>query len=98
MMSSHSKAGMYGKGAYFAEDPDYTHNGYTHNAGGDNSAMFLCRILAGKVDQRTNDSSIKHPTVGHHSVRGAVRGNMYAYILYEHYRSYPEYLVTYKKS
>lgn len=91
------QAGMYGKGAYFAEDPDYTHNGYTFDAGGGNSAMFLCRILAGNVDERTSDSSIKHPAVGHHSVRGAVRGNQYAYILYEHYRSYPEYLVTYKK-
>lgn len=80
---------LFGKGACFVEDPDYVHNGYTFDAGGGDYAMLLCRILDGNVDERTSDSSIKHPAVGHHSVRGAVRGNQYAYILYEHYRSYP---------
>ena len=94
----YSDWGMYGKGAYFAEDPDYTHSkGYTFDAGGGNNAMLLCRILAGKVDERTSDSNIRHPTVRHHSVRGIVSGRQYAYILYEHYRCYPEYLVTYRK-
>jgi len=94
----YSDWGMYGKGAYFAEDPDYTHSrGYTFDTGDGNNSMFLCRVLAGKVDQRTADSQIKHPAVGHQSVRGIVHGNQFAYILYEHYRSYPDYLVTYKK-
>ena len=56
------------------------------------------RVLAGKEDVRAaGDSSIRTPNPGCHSVKGPVRGSQQAYIVYEPHRSYPEYIVTYKK-
>ena len=101
---------MYGRGAYFAEEADYTHRangGYAYKIPGtSNCQMFLCRIAAGKVEQKIESISsysaafqnIKHPSSGYHSVRAPVLGNQQAYILYSFYESYPEYLVTYSKA
>jgi hypothetical protein len=91
--------GLYGKGAYFGEEADYSHSGYVFKRSDGAYQMFLCRILAGKVDDRgvLTDTSIRHPKAGHHSVRGAVNCVQRAYIVYEFYRCYPEFLVTYTK-
>ena len=92
---------MYGYGSYFAEDTKYSDNGYVYNTAGGKKQMFLCRVTAGKVDQRLQstavEQSLKHPKAGHHSVRGPVRGQMQAYIVYQLYRAYPEYLIEYTK-
>ena len=90
---------MYGRGAYFAEEADYSHNGYVYKVPGSTTGdcqMFLCRLAAGNVEQRTPDQSIKGPSNGYDSVRGPVRGQQQAYILYDFYQSYPEYLITYR--
>jgi len=95
--------GMYGRGAYFAEEADYTHNGYAHALASGERQMFLCRIAAGRVDERASpDGSIRRPKNGHDSVRGPVRQSaghpQMAYILYDCAQSYPEHLVTYRKA
>merc|ERR1740117_146079 len=97
----YSDWGLFGNGAYFAEQADYSHNnGYVYKVGDGSFQMFICRVAAGKVDERegkrdTSGHPTRHPAHGHQSVRGIVRGSQYAYIVYEMYRTYPEYLVTY---
>lgn len=92
---------MYGRGSYFAEDAAYSDHGYVYKTAGGTKQMFLCRVTAGKVDQRiqstTVEQNLRHPLPGHHSVRGPVRGQMQAYIVYQLYRAYPEYLIEYTK-
>lgn len=93
----YSDWGMFGKGAYFAEETDYSDDGYVFKSG-DTRQIFICRAVVGNVEERpVPDSNIRHPKIGYHSVRGVVRGIQYAYILYDNYRAYPEYLVEYKK-
>ncbi len=59
--------------------------------------MFLVRVACGCVDQRTAiDRSIRHAPPGHHSVRGPVRGEQHAFVVYRAYQAYPEYIVTYR--
>jgi hypothetical protein len=99
----YSAPGRFGRGAYFAEEASYSHSGYTYAVPGtQDHQMFLCRIAAGRVEERKPDANIKHPSPGFHSVRGplhkispATGTNQFAFILYEFYQSYPEYLVTY---
>ena len=92
-------SGMYGPGSYFAEETAYSHaGGYVYDAADGAKEILLVRVLAGRVDVRTTaDSSIRTPNPGCHSVKGPVRGSQQAYIVYEPHRSYPEYIVTYKK-
>ena len=90
---------MFGRGSYFAEETAYSHHGFVHDVGGGLKEILLCRVLAGKVDVRTqSDQSIKVPNAGCHSVKGPVRGTQQAYIVYKTDRSYPEYIVTYSTS
>jgi hypothetical protein len=90
---------LFGRAAYFAERALYSHD-YSHGLsnGTGNRQMFLARIAAGVVDERTSiDRTLRHPEAGHHSVRGKVREpDYYAYMLYETKMSYPAYLITYK--
>jgi len=94
----YSAPGYYGRGSYFAEEADYSDRGYAHNVGDGLKELLLVRVLAGKVDVRTApDGSIRVPNAGCHSIKGPVKDSQQAYIVYEPHRSYPEYIVTYRK-
>ena len=87
---------MYGPGAYFADDTAYSHNGYKHTSTDGTYQMFVSRVCTGRVDERAvPDSSIRHPKHGYNCVRGPVQGAHHAYIVYEPFLCYPEYLVSY---
>eukprot|EP00037_Helgoeca_nana_P011704 m.105218 g.105218 ORF g.105218 m.105218 type:complete len:2194 (-) comp20999_c0_seq1:200-6781(-) len=100
-------AGMYGKGAYFAELTAYSHDGgYRHRMPDGKFQIFVCRVLAGKVWERNaygdgTTKHIRHPEKGANSVHGPVAhgapdgGTYKAFIVYEKHQCYPEYLVTY---
>ena len=94
----YSAVGMFGRASYFAERAFYSHNGYTHTPPGqsDRRQMFIARVTAGKVERRTSDSKIVEPTRGFDSIRGLVRTDCFAYMVYETKLSYPAYLITYK--
>jgi len=96
----YSNAGLFGKGAYFAERSDYSNKSpYVHKNSGGERQMFLARVAAGRVhslgkDQR--DGAIVHPAQGYDSIRGHVLDpDYYAVIIYDVSQSYPAYLLTY---
>lgn len=90
--------GLFGRGAYFAEDTSYSHN-YAYSVPNSNhKQMFLASVLVGSCDQKPEiNKEIRHPTPPHDSVRGPITSSNQGIIIYELHRSYPTYLVTYQK-
>ena len=92
------EGGMFGRAAYFSVATAYSHHGYRYRLPGQpgKAQVFVARIAAGRVENRAPDGGLRMPSRGFHSIRGDVNsGYGLAYMLYEHHRSYPAYLVTY---
>ncbi|EGD79315.1 hypothetical protein PTSG_09729 [Salpingoeca rosetta] len=104
----HARAGMFGRGAYFAEymsysdsyafpvqPPTMNHFSSRYGTGAGVRQVFIARVAAGKVEERSSDSSIVRPSDGYDSVTGTVSANHKAIIIYDLQQAYPEYLITY---
>ena len=90
-----SRAGMWGKGLYFAVNASYSHN-YAFNLGNGELCMFLAQVFVGYSEVRKADSSITAPKPQFHSVQGVTNGSQ-IHILYENGLAYPSYLITYSE-
>ena len=98
--------GMWGSGAYFAEDASYSVNGYAHTLPDGNRQILLARVLTGDSVELQPTYSLRKPPAkprgsgGHvnesyDSVNGLV-SNTRVYIVYDHDKAYPAYLITFK--
>ena len=95
-----SSSGMWGNGSYFADKAFYS-NDYRHQSSL-GKQMFLVRVLTGDAvelpPQKLKMPPLKNPTtdktVRYDSVKGFTK-NTNIYIVYEHDKSYPAYLITY---
>ena len=101
-----SREGLWGTGSYFAANASYS-DAYAYSTPGgiNEKQMFICQVLTGDCyDAGTrNDQSLRQPplksTQGHEekrydSVKGFTNGS-YVYVVYDHEKVYPAYLVTY---
>ena len=97
------REGMFGIAAYTAELSEYSHlKEYRHElADGIHAQMFLVRVTAGRIfEVEAYDEKYKKdvkPPEGFDSVRGPVRGDFKALMVYNTDQAYPAYLITYKK-
>ncbi|EGD79316.1 hypothetical protein PTSG_09730 [Salpingoeca rosetta] len=95
----YASAGLFGRGAYFAELMEYSDRGYAYVCPDDPTKrqVFIARVAAGKVEERGSncDQSIKHQSPGFDSVGGMVTATHKAIIIYDLQQAYPEYLITY---
>jgi hypothetical protein len=93
----YSEKGLFGRAAYFAYDPVYSHT-YRHETGITGEAqMFLASVVGGNVEMRPAvDKEIKHPKPGCHSVDGPLTDRFRGLMVYDLDQAYPCYLVTYK--
>jgi hypothetical protein len=94
------KMALFGRGAYFAERSDYSNQDrYVHITAEGERQMFLAQVAAGRVQtlcRQQCDLAIKHPALGFDSIRGHVKApNYHAIIVYDVWRSYPTYLLTF---
>ena len=93
---------LWGKGAYFAVNASYSDNYSHHNSSG--KQMLLVRVLTGQSYSygSRNDTSLTKPpplSQGSHMLYDTVNGytnGSYVYVVYDHDRAYPAYLITYK--
>lgn len=101
--------GLYGKGAYFATDSRYSHN-YAYRQIGDPfsnnppSQIFLAYVLTGDSVSLRPDRTLDKPPIKslffsctqerYDSVNG-VSSDSIIYVVYDHDKSYPGYLITY---
>ena len=91
---------LWGKGAYFALNASYS-NQYSHRSGKDRQ-MLLVRVLTGRscLYKRHDPDLTKPPPLseGNHmlydTVNGHTNGSL-VYVVYDHDRAYPAYLITY---
>jgi hypothetical protein len=91
---------LFGRGAYFAERSDYSNQDrYVHITAQGERQMFLAQVAAGRVQtlcRQQRDVNIKHPAPGFDSIRGHVLDPDYhAIIVYDVWRTYPTYLLTF---
>ena len=97
------RGGMFGNAAYTSERSEYSHlKEYRHElADGIHAQMFLVRVTAGRIfEVEAYDEKYKKdvkPPEGFDSVRGPVRGDFKALMVYNTDQAYPAYLITYKK-
>ena len=102
-----SRAGFYGRGAYFAERALYSHTSYVHDVeGGTKHQIILARVLCGKGKEmgRRIDRTLVKPPPGFHAVHGGPHKThrahpdetaSFMWITYDRAQSYPAYVVTY---
>ena len=96
--------GLWGEGAYFAVNSQYS-DAYAHVLTDGKRQIFLASVLTGESCSCSENRSLKMPPVKdtgdirfvgecYDSVRGHARGSD-IYVVYDHHRSYPAYLITY---
>ena len=99
--SNQDRGLLWGKGAYFAVNASYS-DSYSHQRGKDKQ-MLLVRVLTGRsCHYSCHDPSLtKPPPLSHGShalydtVNGDTNGSL-VYVVYDHDRAYPAYLITYR--
>ena len=99
--SNQDRCLLWGKGAYFAVNASYS-NQYSHRSGKDKQ-MLLVRVLTGRSClYRRHDPDLTKPpplSQGSHmlydTVNGHTNGSL-VYVVYDHDRAYPAYLITYR--
>jgi O-acetyl-ADP-ribose deacetylase (regulator of RNase III) len=98
----HCTSGLFGTGAYTAEDAEYSHSyNFCYTCPNGDMQMLLVRVAAGKISEEGGSTNATRalikPPPGHDSVRGVVAANFKALIVYTYQAIYPAYLITYKK-
>ena len=94
-------AGNWGKGAYFASDAKYSAS-YASSSSYGQQQMFLAFVLTGhSVHLQSNPTLDKPPLKPGHEVErydsvNGTAGSTRIYIVYDHEKSYPAYLITYQ--
>ena len=71
----HSKAGMYGRASYFAEQASYSDAKYAYRPPDRRGVaqLFLARVAAGNIQEVcAPKKTIIRPAQGYHSIRGEV--------------------------
>ena len=96
-----SRPGMWGYGSYFAANASYSATCYAYKTSTGDKEIFLARVLIGECIDVPPSSSLKMPplkskteTGRYDSVKGCTKGSD-VYVVYEHDKAYPAYLITY---
>ena len=98
-----SNQGLWGEGAYFAVNAQYSDR-YAYEPSSGRRQFFLARVLTGESYSCGEDRSLKKPPLKernkmftderYDSVHGKTGGSD-IYVVYEHDKAYPAYLITY---
>ena len=102
----YSKGGIWGKGAYFAVNASYSDKTYAHKTQiSENKQLLLVQVLTGKsysYKTEENRSLTRPPDLPgakagelYDTVNGETNGSL-VYVVYDHDKSYPAYIITYK--
>lgn len=92
---------MYGKGTYFAVDPQYSASGYAAADSSGHKRMYLARVLVGDYTQGKsglitppNKSSGNNTDLYDSVTDNAANPTMF--VVFTDNQAYPEYLITFK--
>jgi len=100
---AHAKAGLWGKGVYFAADASYSCNWYSHTKGNGVHSIIVAEVAVGNYYDYgySNDINLLHPPnlpndnyKRYDSVSG-ITGGTRVYIIYSSNQAYSKYLITY---
>ena len=95
---------MWGQGSYFAVKASYSDNGYAYRGLGDKKQLILARVVTGesKFMDRREKLSVPPLKPGSTNERydtvRANTGGSEIYVVYDHEKAYPAYLISYSTS
>lgn len=95
-----ARDGKWGEATYFAKNASYSDGSYRYNIDGQRQ-LICAEVLLGDYLEYPMDGTLRLPPFKpqtnnrYDSVKG-VSGPSDVYMVYENYRAYPRYLVTYK--
>ena len=102
-----SRKGLWGMGSYFAVNASYSDK-YAYHTTALEKQMLICKVLTGDSYNATmTDGTLRQPPLKpvpthgsfeeerYDSVKGNTKGS-YVYVVYDHEKMYPAYLVTYR--
>ncbi|TRZ00261.1 hypothetical protein DNTS_003714 [Danionella cerebrum] len=90
---------MFGKGSYFAVDPNYSAQGYSKPDSNGHKRMYLARVLVG--DYTTGSSGLLAPPAKSSSTADLYNSvtddakNPTMFVIFNDIQAYPEYLITF---
>ena len=103
-------SGMRGTGTYFAVNASYSNTNYAH-CSADGKQLILAKVLTGVMYKSRPDSSLKKPPVKSSNASSSTCSNTFIderydsvsghrngsdiYVIYDHEKAYPDYLITY---
>jgi RNA recognition motif-containing protein len=96
-----SNSGVWGKGAYFAVNASYSTN-YAYRPSTGYQQIFMAFVLTGHSKDTRPDTSLTMPPCKDGSTKerydsvNGVSGSSRIYVVYDHEKSYPAYLITFQ--
>ena len=95
----HGAQGMWGRGAYFAANASYSGDSYAFRSS-QGQQIFLAFVLTGDSKAMESDTSLVTPPIkedgsGNYDSVNGVTGSSQVYIVYDHDKCYPAYLITF---
>eukprot|EP00455_Lapot_gusevi_P003361 TRINITY_DN11381_c0_g4_i1.p1 TRINITY_DN11381_c0_g4~~TRINITY_DN11381_c0_g4_i1.p1 ORF type:complete len:161 (-),score=8.49 TRINITY_DN11381_c0_g4_i1:89-571(-) len=88
-----SQPGLWGRGSYFATNARYSLD-YAHTSSSGSKWIFLADVILGEVYHCAQNRNLIMPPDHYDSVSGLANESL-NYVVYEHQRSYPKYLIEY---
>ncbi|XP_019850289.1 PREDICTED: uncharacterized protein LOC109581015 isoform X2 [Amphimedon queenslandica] len=95
----HAGQGMWGRGAYFAVNASYSGDSYAFRSS-QGQQIFLAFVLTGDSKAMESDTSLiipprKEDGRGNYDSVNGLTGGSQVYIVYDHDKCYPAYLITF---
>ena len=93
---------MWGQGSYFAVKASYSDNGYAHRISGGSKQLILASVVTGESKFMNKREKLSVPPLKPGSIKErydtirATTAGSEVYVVYDHEKAYPGYLITYR--
>lgn len=97
-----SKNSLWGQGTYFAVKASYSDHGYAYRLSNGQKQLILAKVVTGESVEMKNHENLKAPPlkpgeeVKRYDTVRAKTGGSEIYVIYDHEKAYPAYLISYK--
>ena len=96
-----SEDSLWGQGIYFAVNASYSDRGYAYHLSGGKKQLILAKVVTGESGYMSKQQKMSTPplkpgeTVERYDTVQATTGGTEIYVVYDHEKAYPAYLISY---
>ena len=97
-----SEKSLWGQGSYFAVKASYSDRGYAYRLSNGQKQLILAKVVTGESVEMKNCEKLKAPPlkpgeeVNRYDTVRAKTGGSEIYVIYDHEKAYPAYLISYQ--